>query len=109
MGIYDEKLYVKNKKGKFELVERKIVRAPHDIGRWKRNTEIEARNGLDHTVLQVENARGGLNKKVVKMSTSLGKNEKVVRSLITTSNKLSKRDLAVYKGVKGYNNPIKRG
>lgn len=108
MGLYLEKLFKKDKNGKFKLHETKIVKAPHDVGRWQRSIEIERKNGLDSSILHTDITNGGLNKKVVSIRTKLGNDEIVDRKLITTANRLGKKDREKYKKIKGSDNPIKR-
>ncbi len=108
MGIFKESYYIKDSKGKWRLQEEKIAKAPHDFGRWQRSAELDAEKYGDETRIFSANTRGGLNKKVVKVVSSFGPNEKVERTLITTSSKLSKKDKEKYKGIKGVDRPIKR-
>lgn len=109
MGIYEEKTFVKDKKGNLKLIDRKIVKAPHEVGRWERSAELEAKSGLsDATTLQVDVTKSGLNKKVTSIMSKLEGGEIIVRNLITTSNKLSNKAKLKYKGVKGCDKPIRR-
>lgn len=108
MGIYKEDFYVKNTKGKWELLKTQIAKAPHDMGRWSKSAENDAEKFGDKTFLQMDNTKGGMNKKVTSVVTIFSPNEKVERTLITTSSKLSKKDKEKYKGVKGWDKPIKR-
>lgn len=109
MGIYDEKIFKKDNKGNLKLIDRKIVKVPHDVGRWQRSAEIEAKSECrDFTTLQIDVTKSGLNKKVSSITTKLQGGELVVRDLITTSNKLSKKDKEKYKNIKGCDNPIRR-
>lgn len=91
MGLYRREVYKKNRKGDWVLKSSKIENAPHEYGRWKRSNELEKRaGGNDKTYLKTSLTRTGLNYKVDKATTYFGENEKVVRSLITTSNRLPK-------------------
>lgn len=108
MGIYKEEYFFKNQKGEWVKSKNQIVRAPHDVGRWQRSVELEKKNGGYYSLVQAEVTKSGFNKKVSFVSTMIGKDERVDRTLITTSNKLSKRDREKYKGIKGCDSPIKR-
>ncbi len=109
MGIFKEDSYKKDKNGKWKLVKTQIVKAPHDLGRWERSAEMDLKNGKGcYTNFQAEVTKSGLNKKVTSIVSIFGKNEKVERKLITTSNKLSIKDKKTYKGIKGYDKPITR-
>lgn len=92
MGLYKTKYYEKDRKGKWILTKEKIEKAPHDIGRWKQNNVIEKKSSFeDETYLIIKPTKGGLNQKVVRITTYLdNKESKVVRDLITTSNKIPK-------------------
>ena len=92
MGIYREESFKRNSKGNWVKTNSKIkYNVPHDYGRWVRSCEIEKKSSAkEKTFLSYENTRGGLNKKVTEARTYFGPNEKVVRTLITTSNKLPK-------------------
>lgn len=109
MGIYEEKTFIKDKKGNLKLIDRRIVIAPHDVGRWQTSAEIEAKSGLkDSTTLQVDMTKSGVNKKVTSIVSKLEGGEIVVRNLITTSNKMPIKAKEKYKGVKGCDKPLKR-
>ncbi len=109
MGIYKEEHFIKSKNGKWGLSKIQIVKAPHDIGRWQRSAELDMKNNNgDYTLFQAEVTKSGLNKKVTNVVSMLGANEKVERTLITTSSKLSKKDKQKYKGIKGFDKPITR-
>ena len=91
MGLYDTKVYRKDSKGKWRLHERKIDRAPHEVGRWQQNARLERESKTgDYTFYQSAPTRGGLNQKVVRSVGYVGDREKIERNLITTSNKLPK-------------------
>jgi len=109
MGIYEEKTFIKDKKGNLKLVERKIVKAPHEIGRWKTSAELERTCCLkDSTIIQVDTTKSGVNKKVTSITSKLEGGQIVVMDLITTSNKLSNIVKQKFKGVKGCDKPITR-
>lgn len=108
MGIFEESSYKKDKNGKWQLVETKIVKAPHDIGFWKKSAENDAEKYGDETVLKTLDTRSGLNKKVSYVGSYFSPTEKVERKLITTASKLSKKDREKYKGIQGYDKPIRR-
>lgn len=92
MGLFRKQNYIKDKKGKWILVKDEIENAPHDIGRWLQSKELERKSDLHERVfLNYQSTKGGLNKKVSKVSSYFGKNEKTVRTLITTSNKLPRK------------------
>ena len=91
MGIYKKETKVLNNNGKWVTVSTKLEKAPHDVGRWKRSCQLEKyNNGGEITYLTTVNTKSGLNQKVTQARTYFGKNERVVRDLITTSNKLPK-------------------
>lgn len=108
MGIYLEKLFKKDKNGKLKLQETKIVKAPHDVGRWQRSIELERNGKTDWSVMHTDVTRSGLNKKVTSIRTKLGNDEIVDRKLITTASRLSRKDYEKYKHIKGADCPIKR-
>lgn len=87
MAIYSKKYYIKGKNGRWKLQSSSTERCFSEFGRWKRSCEMEQGTG-DHSFLDVENTRGGLNKKVVRVRTYFADGTKCVRKLITTSNKL---------------------
>lgn len=90
MGLYQKDVFKKDKNGKWKKVKSTIEKSPHDVGRWSRSNEFEKRSSLgEKTFLNIAPTRGGLNEKVVQARTYFG-DEKVVRTLITTSNKLPK-------------------
>lgn len=90
MGLFNTKYYRKNNEGKWVLVKSKIEKAPHDIGRWNQNNHIERNSKYkDKTYFTTKPTKSGLNQKVVKATTYFAEGDvKVVRDLITTSNKL---------------------
>ena len=101
MGIFRKQVYKKDSKGKWQVVKDTIVECPHDVGRWGRTIDLEKKNSNEgRTWLVVAPTKSGMNKKVTKAVSYFGSDEKYVRSLITTSNKLSKRDYEKYKNVK---------
>jgi len=91
MGIYKKETKVLNNNGKWVTVSTKLEKAPHDVGRWKRSCELERRypNG-ERSFYDFKPTKSGINSKVTQVRTYFGNNEKVVRTLITTSNKLPK-------------------
>lgn len=92
MGFFRKCVYKKDKKGAWNCVNCDIEKAPHDVGRWKRSCELERRgNHFDKTYLKLAPTKTGISEKVVKATTYFGKDEKVVRTLITTSNRLPQR------------------
>lgn len=92
MGLFRKQNFVRNKSGNLVLVKDEIENAPHDIGRWMQSKELEKKSDLHERVyMNFQSTKGGLNKKVTKVSSYFGKNEKTVRTLITTSNKLPKK------------------
>ncbi len=89
MGLYEKNTYLKDKNGRWHLVGKKIEQAPHDYGRWAQSCALEKRSGLgEKTYINHVPTRTGINRKVTEARTYFGKNEKVVRKLITTSSKL---------------------
>ena len=90
MGIYKKEVFKKDKKGAWKKVKSTTENAPHDVGRWKRSLALEKKSSAgEKTFINIAPTRGGLNEKVVSARTYFG-NEKVVRTLLTTSNKLPK-------------------
>lgn len=91
MGLYKKEVFKKDNKGNWKKISSSVEKAPHDVGRWNRSVELEKRsNEGEKTYFNVGSTRGELNEKVVSARTYFGNNEKVVRTLITTSNKLPK-------------------
>ena len=91
MGLFEKNTYKKDKYGRWKLVDSKVEKAPHDMGRWKRSLQMEENSSLgEKTYITPEITKGGLNIKVKQARTYFGPNDKVVRTLITTSNKLPK-------------------
>jgi len=91
MGIYKKTVYKRDRKGAWVKTDCRLEKAPHDVGRWKRSCQLEKyNNGGEITYLTTVNTKSGLNQKVTQARTYFGKNERVVRDLITTSNKLPK-------------------
>lgn len=93
MGLYDTKYYKKTRSGKWKLTKQKIEKAPHELGRWKQNEAIERKSQAhDKTYFVTAPTKSGLNQKVVKTTTYFEEGDaKVIRELITTSNKLPNR------------------
>lgn len=108
MGIYKENYYKKDKNGKWQLFETKIAKAPHDVTRWEVSAKKDLEKFGDETRIISNQTKSGMNKKVVFVETIFSPTEKVERTLITTASKLSEKDKAKYKGIKGADNPIKR-
>ena len=91
MGLFKKEVFKKDKKGNWKKVKSTIENAPHDYGRWAKSNELEKNSGLkERTYIKFSSTRTGMNYKVTKASTYFGEDEKVVRTLITTSNKLPK-------------------
>ena len=109
MGIYKEQHFIKDKNGKWKKTKTQIVKVPHDLGRWQRNMELDKKSVFDdETLIQVDVTKGGLNKKVTRIVSKLGKNERVVRDLITTSSRMPRKAKEKYKNIVGCNEPIRR-
>lgn len=109
MGIYLEEHFIKDKDGSWVPIRTQIVKAPHDLGRWQRSVELDSKNNnSDFSVFQTRTTKSGFNKKVTNIVSMFGRNERVDRTLLTTSNKLSRIDKEKYKNVKGVNKPITR-
>ena len=95
MGVYLEEHFIRDKNGKWKLTKTQIVKAPHSVSQWERSIELDSANGQGYnTFIKPVITKGGLNKKVAFVSSLVGDgfNEKVDRTLLTTSSKLSKRD-----------------
>lgn len=91
MGLYQKDVFKKDNRGNWRKTKSTIEKAPHDFGRWLRSGELEKKSGSnEQTYLKSSPTRTGMNYKVDKATTYFGKDEKVVRTLITTSNKLPK-------------------
>lgn len=89
MGLFKKEVFIKDKNGNWNKVKSQIEKAPHEVGRWNRSRELEKNSDLkERTYLKIIPTRTGINSKVTKATTYFGDNEKVVRSLITTSNRL---------------------
>lgn len=91
MGWYKKEVFKRDNKGKWKKQSSEFEKAPTDIGRWKRSSELEKKSSLkEMTYFSTKPTKTGVNEKVTRVRTYFGKNEKVVRTLITTSNKLPK-------------------
>lgn len=91
MGWYKKEVFRKDNKGNWKLITSNSEKAPHEFGRWQQSNKLEQKSNLkEKTYLTSEPTKTNLNIKVVQARTYFGKNEKVVRTLITTSNKLPK-------------------
>lgn len=105
MGLYKKVVSRKDKNGKWECISCEIEKAPHDLGTWERNRELEKKSDIgEYSYYTIGTTRTGLNKKVDRISSYFNNgNEKVVRQLITTSNKLSQKDREFFKDYKNVN------
>lgn len=109
MGIFKEERFIKDKKGCWKKTKEQIVKAPHDLGRWERSAELDNKtNGKYFTIYQADVTKSGLGKKVTRIVSGFGCNEKVEYNLITTTSKLGKSDYEKYRHIKGADCPIKR-
>lgn len=91
MGLYQKDVFKRDKTGQWNLISSSIEKAPHDVGRWEQSHKLEKVSAMgERTYLDKSPTRTGLNQKVVRARTYFGTNEKVVRTLITTANKLPK-------------------
>ena len=89
MGLYQKDVYKKNSKGNWVKTKTTIEKAPHDVGRWEQTQRLEKHSNLgEKTFFDSVSTKTGINQKVTQARTYFGNNEKVVRTLITTSNKL---------------------
>lgn len=92
MGWYIKEVFKKDNTGKWRKQSSELEKAPTDIGRWQRSCELEKKSSLkERTYLSTMPTKTGINEKVTRARTYFGKNEKVIRTLITTSNKLPDR------------------
>lgn len=90
MGLYKKEVFKKDNNGNWQKQSSTIEKAPHDIGRWQRSCELEKKSDLrERSYITHGTTRTGINKKVQQVRSYFG-NEKVVRTLITTANKLPK-------------------
>ena len=97
MALYKKQLFVKTRKGIWKCKECKIEKIPCSETFWKKSNLIEKKSQIgEHTYLTFVYSKNGCDKIVSKAITYFGKNEKVIRELITTSNVLPKS----YKGMK---------
>lgn len=91
MGLFEKKVYKKDNKGNWKLVSSKVEKAPHDVGRWEQSRNLEKKSSLgEKSFIDKKPTFGGLSQKVTEIRTYFGNDEKVVRTLITTSNRLPK-------------------
>ncbi len=91
MGWFEKKTFVKDGKGKWKLVKSGLEKAPTDVGRWEQSLRLEKNSSLgERTFLNFAETKTGINRKVVQARTYFGRNKKVVRDLITTSNSIPK-------------------
>ena len=89
MGLYQKEVFIRDKTGQWNLKSSTIEKAPHDLGRWEQTRQLENNSNLgEKTYFDFAPTKTGLNQKVTRARTYFGKNEKVVRTLITTANKL---------------------
>ncbi len=89
MGWYEKKEYIKTRNGKWQCVRCGLEKAPHDVGRWEQSNKLEKNSSLgEKTYIDRLPTKSGINQKVAQTRTYFGNNEKAVRTLITTSNKL---------------------
>lgn len=102
MGLYKKETFKKDKNGKWKSINCEIENAPHDVGTWLVDKSYNKRSKDDgETYFKAQTTRTGMNKKVNYIASYFNnKTEKVVRTLITTSNTLSKKDSEKYKDIK---------
>ena len=92
MGWYKKEVFIKDSKGKWRKKKSELESAPTDVGRWKQSCRLEKKSSLGEiTYIDKVPTRTGINQKVIRARTYFGENEKVVRTLITTSSKLPKK------------------
>lgn len=92
MGWFEKKEYIKTRDGNWKCVKSGLEKAPHDVGRWNQSCKLEEKSLLgERTYLKKQKTKSGVSQKVSKASTYFPDNTKVVRTLITTSNKLPQR------------------
>lgn len=91
MGLFEKNVYKKDRNGNWRLISSKVEKAPHDVGRWEQSKKMEKNSSLGEvSYIDKKPTFGGLSQKVTRIRTYFGKDEKVVRTLITTSNRLPK-------------------
>ena len=101
MGLYKKEIMKKDKNGQWKTIKSEVENVSHDVGFWMRNNELEKKDNYCKSYLDIETTRTGMNKKVSQITTYFNNySEKVVRTLITTSNTLSKKDSEKYKDIK---------
>ncbi len=92
MGWFEKKVYKKQKNGSWKCVKCELEKAPHEVGRWNQSGVLEKKSSAgERTRFFREKTRSGINQKVTKIRTYFGRNERVDRNLITTSNRLPKK------------------
>ena len=92
MGWFEKKVYKKQKNGSWKCVKCELEKAPHEVGRWNQSGVLEKKSSAgERTSFFREKTRSGINQKVTKIRTYFGRNERVDRNLITTSNRLPKK------------------
>ena len=92
MGIYQKKVFKKNKKGEWECKSCKTETVSHDFNFWKKSANAEKKSDIsEHTYLTLRDSKTNDKKFVTSATTYFGNDEKVVRTLVTTSNRLPKR------------------
>lgn len=92
MGIYENKVYIRDKKGAWKLQSRKVEKVPHSVKFWQKSNKLERKKYTgEYTYLDFGTTRTGLNRVVKKARTYVGPDRKEERTLITTSNKLPKK------------------
>ncbi len=70
MGIYNEKIYIKDNKGNWKLCNEQIIKRYHDIGRHLQNQSIEKKSRFnDKTIFVSKPTKTGLNQKVTKVTS----------------------------------------
>lgn len=90
MAIYKKQIFLKTKKGIWKCQKCEIENISCSESFWRKNKLAEEKSQIgEHTYLTFGYSKNG-NKIVSKAVTYFGKNEKVVRELITTSNVLPK-------------------
>lgn len=92
MGWFSKETYKRKPNGKWKLVKSEVEHAPTDYGRWKQSGVLEKKksNG-ERTYVDFAPTKSGVNVKATQIRTYFSDDEKVVRNLITTSDRLPKK------------------
>lgn len=91
MGIYQKKVYEKDKNGKWKLVGESTEKIPHNENFWLNSKRDEKNSSLkEHTYLVFQGSEDKKNLDVALATTYFGSNEKVERKLLTKSNTIPK-------------------